>query len=79
MVGQTVYTPQIADRTAMRPLIEPIELLTLTTVLGTSVGRSHAAPLHSCKYRRLHAPATNIICTRSSSSKDGLCSPLIIR
>jgi hypothetical protein len=35
---------------------------------------THAAPLHSCKYRWLHAPATNIICMRSSSLGD-LSSP----
>ena len=28
---------------------------------------AHAAPLHSCKYRRLHAPATKLRCSRGQN------------
>ena len=42
----------------MKSLIEPIELRTLATVLETLSVFGHAAPLHGCKYRRLHASAT---------------------
>lgn len=32
----------------------------------------YAAPLHSCKCRRLHAPATKVTCRKRSSDSDGL-------
>jgi hypothetical protein len=40
--------------------------------VGTVYNGVHAAPLHSCKYRWLHAPATKDTCRQRSSDCDDL-------
>lgn len=41
--------------------------------VGRETSTGHAAPLHSCKYRRLHAPATKLIKKPASNSRVFFC------